>query len=1044
MLFPRAKFDVPARKLPTFLFLQQCKRFIVAPGMSFCGKVGRFVWRSVCFCFRQIPLLLGLILLAQLGLLHIAISDFKAPEFLVSRLSEIFESQGLRCSVGEIRLRNLTVLTARDVRIDTLRGNDPLLKVRRCAVKFAPEIVFTRNFIPQFLYADGVEIFCPSASSAGGRAEQLLSDGALTARRSRGKIDIFSARGRVGTHEAVVYGKIPGTREFFLGEKTPEAAESEPPEPRKLSAIFSGIAGKISEILGSPAFRQLPENISAEIALSEGENSTVLADATVFCPELNATKALRFEKIAATQRFLFAPRDRAAFPRGPMLVSAATAEFSAGELFSERISARARQVHAATALPQAVFAENATSAERLPKKIFLSTDRIRAASLVHGAAEFSGFSAIVRPEIPAGSEFPSRAHFSANISSGAQQFTTAGTLDASDAAGPSLRFDYNLFFDKDELLALPQLRFLAENADLKELRFGEHPHVRGAVTFAPGMKFGEARVELLAGQTDCGNIHLRALQAAGTIRPTAVAFPKIQAVGADFTANADVFVEIGGGQNFRVRTWGSVDPHCIDGRLGWFWERIWRDLRPAPAARRPRADIDVYGKWTDRWEHVFGAIAGENCWGNGVLVDKVSLRVYEDPTLITAFDMLFRRGNDVVRGNLQWHYAMEPRYHYRDFRFLFSGTIPPKDVLQIVGEGLPEALADLETEGAGTAVVSGLFSGDPEFYPDRMVVNVKGSVPGKFSIFGIEGEDFAGEIIYDNGVVFVGNPFTARSGPAGTVDGKVRVTFPEGGHDIDGAKIELALDMKNVRRTELRDAFAAIGERTGQAVPAESSAEENSPAESALPTEEKEDNSRINATFAGALVAPDLDSLDAAGKFTMSEDGIFELQVFGGFSRLLSSVGIDLTSFNLDRGEGSYVVRGGKIYLPDLRIFSESGEVTVQADVAVPDLAIEGEAVFRNLRGTRIPILGMLFRWGSASTEILPVLITGTLDEIGWKIDPTPSRLWETPEARYGIAPPRERGSAADSENPPENAAENPSEISVPAEIPQTAGTPEE
>lgn len=1039
--------------------------------MSVCGKVGRFVWRSVCFCFRQIPLLLGLLLLVQLGLLHIAVSDFKAPDFLVARLSALFESQGLRCSVGEIYLRNLTVLTAKDVRIDTLRGNEPLLKVRRCAVKFAPELVFTRNFIPRFLYADGVEIFCPSANSASGRAEQLLSDGALTARRSRGKIDIFSARGRVGTHEAVVYGKIPGTREFFLGEKsaenavpaddaagTPEIAAADAPAPRKLSAIFSGVAGAISEILGAPALQNLPENISAEIALREGENSAVLADATVFCPEFDATPALRFEKITVVQDFLFEPRTRAAFPRSPLRISAVGATFSAGDLFAERISARARRIYLAAALPQTVFAENATLAERLPKKIFLNTDRIRAASLVHGAAEFSGLSAILRPEA-FGDAFPRRADFSANISCGAQQFTVAGTLDARDAAGTALRFDYNLFVDKDELLALPQLRFLAENEELKELRFGERPHVRGAVTFAPGMQFEKARVELLAGQTDCGNIHLRALQAAGTIRATDVAFPKIQAVGADFTANADVFVEFGGEQNFRVRTWGSVDPHCIDGRLGWFWERIWRDLRPAPAARRPRADIDVHGKWTENWEHVFGAIAGENCWGNGVIVDKVSLRVYEDPLLITAFDMLFRRGNDVVRGNLQWHYAMEPRCHYRDFRFLFSGTIPPKDVLQIVGEGLPEALADLKTEGAGTAVVSGMFSGDPEFYPDRMVVNVKGSIPGKFSIFGIEGEDFAGEIFYDNGVVFVGNPFTARSGPAGTVDGKVRVTFPEGGHDIDGAKIELALDLKNVRRSELRDAFAAIGERTGDSaensaasVPAEGVSAENVPAAhaSSIPEETKEDDSRINATFAGALVAPELDSLDATGKFTMSEDEIFDLQIFGGFSRLLSSVGIDLTSFNLDRGEGSYVVRGGKIYLPDLRIFSESGEVTVQADLAIPDLTLEGEAIFRNLRGTRIPILGIFVRWGSASTSLLPVQISGTLDNIDWKIDPAPSRLWETPEARYGIAPPRSRGNdSVDenlSENPPENSPENSVPAnSVPAENPQTvAGTPEQ
>lgn len=1019
--------------------------------MSVCGKIGRATLWSVRFFFRQLPAALGVLLLVQLGLLHVAVSEFKIPDFLVSYLSDYCRSQGLRCDVDEIYLRNLTVLTAKGVRLDTLRGNEPLLKIRRCAVKFAPEVLFSRNFIPRFFYVDGVEAFCPSVNSASGHLEPLLSDGALVARRDRGEIEISSARCRVGTFSAVVYGKIPGTREFFFGgEAVPAeeaAAEQGAPAAKsdalkiavsdKLSSLLSGVAGKLSAALSAPELHYLPGNVLAEIRLSPSGKTAISADAAIFCRDFDVTDRLRFEKIAATQKFFINPQRRIALPRGPVRVSAENASFSVGNSFPDRVTVRARGVSAAAMLPEEVFSENASAEARLPKKIFLSVGKLCAASPAQGVFNFSGCNAVVSPEAEDGRVFPCAYRFGANLSSGAQQLAVAGTFNAAGAA-PSLKLDYNFSFDKKEIFARPQMRFLAENADLKALRFGERPQLRGSLSFAEGMRFEKATLELLAGTTDCGVIHLCSLYAAGVITPDEVRFPKVRAAGADYVANANVYVEIGGQQRYRVRTWGSVDPHCIDGRLGWFWERIWRDLRPAPSLRRPRADIDVYGKWTDRWEYVFGAIAGENCWGNGVIVDKVCLRVFEDPLLISAFDMLFLRGNDRVTGNLQWHYKMEPRYHYRDFRFLFEGSIPPKDVLQIIGEGLPEALSDLETEGAGSAVVSGMFSGSPEFYPDRMVVNVDGRVPGKFSIFGIKGEDFAGQIIYDNGVVFVGNPFTANSGPAGTVSGKVRVTFPEDGHGIDGSKVEIKLDLQNIRRTELSEAFAAIGARV-DAHDGKKHAEHDDTAhdsdsdgahEGLFPAE---DNSRICASFAGTLFAPDLDTLDAAGKFTIDEDGIFELQVFGGFSRLLSSVKIDLTTFNLDSGEGSYVVRGGKIYLPDMRIYSDTGEVCVQADVTISELDVVGDAVFRNLRWTRVPVIGTVVRWGSSSTSLLPVEISGSLDNLQWKINPTPSRLWAEPEARYGFAPARNSTCSADAVPADAAAPSSPGAVPAPA-----------
>lgn len=960
--------------------------------MKFGTKICAAILRGCAFVARKMWIFLAALLCVQGLVLYIAVSDVKIPESIVEHLLAPLNKGGLRCVAGEVRLRNLTVIVASDVRAEI--GGDPVLKIRRCSVKLAPEALIDGNFIPRMLQLSGVEFFCPAACSSTGTPERLISSGALLARRDSGKISVESAVCSVGGAKIVACGEFPGTREFFL---SPIAVESsaEAFDIAALAPEISRVAGTLSAFLRRAEVAAAADSASAVVRFSSAGTRSARAEVSLYLREANFFETLSLKNLTAKQNFVITPSEKTLVPEGAFEVFSDAVSFVAGNFFSEKIFGEARGLSFAADVPAALVLPDVPTEARFPREIFVRADSLRLANLREGTlvldATLASFSPRSRWSVPGDYDFR------LNTSAASSRLATAGTFSANPAA-PSANLRFEIAPDKKGLLALPQFRAFAKNKDLATLRFAEIPRLRGNAVFASGMKFEKADIEFLAGTTFAGARTFRSLRLAGTATPDAVRFPEIRAVGPDFTAYADVFTEFSADGDFRVRTWGSVDPSYIDGCLGWFWERIWRDLRPAPAEKRPRADIDVRGNWGENWEYVFGAIAGENCWANGVLVDKVRLRVYEDPQLIAAFDMLFERGNDRVTGDLQWHYAMKPVYHYRDFRFLFRGSIPPKDVLQIVGEGLPEALSEIETDGAATAVVTGFFSGDEKFYPELLRVSVNGEVPGAFSVFGIRGENFNGSILYDNGVVLVGAPFTANVGD-GRVSGHVRVKLPEEGHSAIGSTAEISLDLRGVSRSRLTEAFAALGSRVAEA----------SPADSVPVPEETEkktpDDSRIDASFAGELTIPDLKSLDASGSFSMSESDLFELQVFGGFSRLLSSLKIDLTTFNLDRLEGTYTVRHGKIFLPDLHIFGESGEIFVQADIALPNLEIAGEAVFRNLRGTRIPLLGTLIKWGSASTEILPVEISGTADAPEWSVAPSFTRIWSTPEQKFGIAP---------------------------------------
>lgn len=1022
--------------------------------MAIVGKILRIFARVAVFFLRKIPAALGVLLLAQIGLLYVSVSEVRVPAFVADILSDVLEKEGLKCTFGRLYLRNLTALTAEDVRVATFHGDDPLLHVRRCVIKLAPSAIIDGNPIPKVVFLDGVELFCPDKYSASGRSERLVSDGVLAVRREGGMIKISSARCRVAGASFVAFGEIPGTRAFFIPKSVPAEKFSPKTEPpvagsgekqdsekkssqgkkaareamRKKIASELGVAlGALSKTLNRPDLRELLGGASFVGELGHKDNaSQATLKLTAFLPSIDVPEAkFRAEKITATQGFSGNFAEQKFSIDGDFRIEAETVTLLGGTAgFSEPVFARADGLAFATRVPVDSLS-NASPLSIFPKRAFFEMRKLRAATLSQGAFSIEGFRAEISPETKWG--VPVGVRFTANAFSGQQKLLAQGVLLAGTGK-PSLDFDYNFSFDEREILAFPQLRFLAKQDDLKKLRFLENPELRGNVRFSPGLKFSRANVELLAGGTECGDIKLCALNVAGTLTEGAISFPKIQAIGGNFLANADVFSELSKTGDFRVRAWGSINPRYIDGRLGWFWDRIWRDIYALPAERVPRADIEVHGNWGENWEYVFGAIAGENGWCNGVVVDKVRLRVFEDPLMIAAFDMDFTRGDDRVFGNLQWHYAMEPWYHYRDFRFLFNGGIPPKLVLQIIGEGLPEALSELETAGAGKAVVKGFFSGEPELYPDQMLVNIDGEVPGEFSFFGIRGENFRGKIFYDTGTVYVGDPFVANAGK-GSISGKIRVKLPEVGHGADGSKVEISLNVDGVQRMRFEEALAAIGNHAESGdddddvpvenanssdVPAEKSSEkiaENSSKKETNAQPSKPDESSVSGTFAGTMTLPDLDTLDGIGTLGLKEEKLFELQIFGGFSRLLSAMGIDLTTFNLNQAEGSFVVRDGTIFLPDARIFGESGEVDLQANIEIPELNVKGEAVFRNLRGTRIPLLGKIVKLGSASTELLPVEISGNAENLEWKILPTISRIWSTPDAKYGIPPEKKSSS---------------------------------
>lgn len=950
--------------------------------MSDENKVRSKIFCAIAGLAKRLWVLLALLLGVQAGLLYISVSEVRVPDFIVKYFLKKLESEGVYCSIDDVRLRNLTVITAKGISVGAT-NSDSFLKIRRCAVKLGPDALISGNPMPRFVYVDGAQFICPPSNSPTGKEDVIFSDGTLILRRKDGNVYVDSAEFCVGNAKIVVYGKLPEAAIFSETSRISDSRESgkktQSSVSEKPTVGITRFAGEISEIFRTQNLRSLLNSCELTAEMSFAGNSLVF-DASALFREFNFNEKIHLKNISIEQKISVDFLNGDVVFDSPLCIFAENAGFESGNLFTEEILGSAKRVTLFSSLPKLNLYQKNFDNFQIPERFFLRADRFRLVNLKQGELNLEAL--IGEIASTENFDFSGNFDFKINVALEKTALACAGTLFSASET-PALELSYDISADPNLIWKFPRLRAIALRDEVKALKFTENPQLRGNLTLGPDFNFENTNFNFFAGETFFENIHLCGLRFAGTLSPEEIRLPEVTAIGSDFAAYADIFFEFADDGKFRVRTWGSVDPEYIDGRLGWFWERIWRDLKKAPSEKRPRADIDVYGRWGERWEYVFGAIAGEKCYGNGVLIDEVSLRVYEDPLLIAAFDMRFKRGEDFAFGNLQWHYAMEPEYHYRDFRFLFDGSMPPKDVFQIVGEGLPEALSEIETEEAGTGVVCGYFSGDPAYYPDRLAVQIHGELPGSFSVFGIKGDSFRGEILYDNGVVLVDGPFFAEV-DEGHVSGKIRVELPEDGAGSENTRVELDLELENIRRSRLFDTIAKLE--------GEISTEKNAPAEKEL--SEHKDTSVINASFAGSITLPDIRSLSAEGKFFVEDENLFNLQIFGGFSKLLSSLKIDLTTFPMDRAEGTYSVNNGMIHLPDTRIFGDSGEIDIQADLSLADFSIDGEAIFRNLRGTQIPLIGKFVEWGSSSTQLLPVKISGTLENPEWKIAPKLHRIW--------------------------------------------------
>lgn len=956
-----------------------------------------------------------LFLTAILGCVGIYFANdaFEVPDFIVQKILHEVPMGNFRVKFGSIKYQ-LGGFVVRDVVVEDKNSREKILTADFAKMRIYLSDCLSGRAFPRMVFVDSLAVHCPATISRTGKSETLVEDGRIFAYVAGGKVKIGTISARLGNSLWALNGELKS--------------------PLKLLNHFTGTPMQIS-VPASVA--NVEPSVPASSVPASVEKSFSLQALVPYLQFLQRVKVAQTQTgldgrydVGVNLRSRIDEESRAVFDVGLHLILEATDNLQLNRFF-DLLGDNAPKFGDFSANKINLTYDFSASFDvgnwqpKLSSNEFLALTcgnvnlNTSKSLLDNWQLNLKSFSAGTRLNLDAGTlndVFSNATIFdvdSVNASnflygdfvfeqvgaviSGPQKWGASIDLFAYDSG---LRLWANFIDETFEVhySLLPQFAVLRElpvisayvPADLKTLKFSSRPRVAGTVNFDNAKQFESIDFDFNAPATTWQTLNARSIRACGKITPSALTIYHAEVCGNDFCTSANVSVALDGSGLYRTHIGGTFyNVELLDPYLDWFWWRIWRDVKLTAGVPAPRIDLEIYGSFATEpiWERIFGFIAGDGASRNGCPVDKISLRVVEEAPFVAVPNLIITKNNHRVAGTLLFNYVTKPEPHMSDFQFRFAGTMPVDDVLELTGEGVPEIFRDLQfaSSALGTADVIGNFSGDERFEKDLMAVDVDvKKLDGDYKIFGFEGSQFSGKINYKNTSVAL-NELKTKFGN-GDVAGTIVLNFPNKNMSFAGTQVAVKnLSIDNVKLNklvELADSFLA-------SLP-------DAPEKKAEFFQKSDDGSAIEksnvvANFAGTLTLPKIETLSGNGHFKLHDETLFKYEFLGRTSQLLSMLYIPFFSFDITNAESDLTIKNGIVNLPQLEMTSENALIEGELTCDLATLKLAGDFVFKNRRGTEIPVLGHVVRGLSNWTALTPLSVTGTLYDMEIHLAPLSS-----------------------------------------------------
>ncbi len=884
----------------------------------------------------------------QIGILRDG--GVRVPRPALTWLETRIAREGLTLSLGDVWLDPRGRVLVHDARLGLAGQSGPCAEAETLSVRFRRRELLRRQFIPLGLEISGLRLALPAQVSPSGVEAPLLTDGEFRlARRPEGSgWDLTQASAR-----------LLGVPTSFTGDPpTPPASGApSPPAAERLRAALARAADVYPALAALPlaSIRMLRIDLAPEELTVAAEVPSLVAPAHPALPA--ALVGTTLEQVRLALSLPLGPRPAPEAAPALRLEAETFAAPAALALTGHRLSLRGRETAPAVYSAELAVARIDKTDRALPPAPLVATaryDRTATAPRLDAevstrladaawSLEFAGDPVALSGEAAAhGTLTPAllevaRPFFPAKARA---LFTIADpiTLAATARLGPGGRPDH------------ATLRFATGRADARGVAW-DRASARVSYDAATRRVIADpARMEL----ADCG--------AAGT-----------------YEMDIDTLA-------YRFLLEGSLRPMLIEGWFTGWWDRLWENFSFGP--RPPEAEIDIQGVWgkPDRSDVFIGVKSGPMRL-RGLPVDSLAtrLRTHDHRVEVQGFRAVAAGRTATGTFTRVYNPALDA---WSRMAFDVRSDLPVESIPLVFpaeGPALVEPLA--LTAPPDIHLVGELFGpGRPEMGNRQdYVLEVAAEAPLHYRGFPLDHLALRVErrdrelLLQDIRAGFAG----------GLATGHAALSGPE-------TERWLALDVR------LQDAgldLAITRWREFQATrPAPPAVAPGSPSGKSPSHPETEKNRPLGGTLALALRAtgPLDDPLGLSGRGEGSVAGaeLARIRLLGGFSGLLSEIGIGLGTVRLTDARADFVLDRTRLRFASLDLTGPSALVEAKGDYALDagTLAFNARVrPFEQRGGLLSSTAGFVL---SPLSSVLEVELSGTLEEPEWTFTYGPTRLF--------------------------------------------------
>lgn len=425
--------------------------------------------------------------------------------------------------------------------------------------------------------------------------------------------------------------------------------------------------------------------------------------------------------------------------------------------------------------------------------------------------------------------------------------------------------------------------------------------------------------------------------------------------------------------SYRIAAEGAVAARRLDSLLPSFYRRLWDLIDPGihPVA----ADVDVRARWGDTdAANAWVSVDGRELAYSGVPVDHAHVRLRQAAGFVELLRLEAISPEGSAMGSVALTFPPEALPEIPPLRRIQLTTELP---LHALSQAFGEAFSALDRELDFTEPPRITIDGDILAFRDRpaerqLAVSVLTRQP--FSLRGANFDELEAQLHFSGDEIRV-DPIHATAG-----SGSWRASV----HLQETAAAETAVGIvasgRNLPYGHFLEVLNAASNRE----------------QSGFLAEGPPPSGRVDMEVQLGYTGDPLSTLSGQGHFSVLDAQLGRLYLLGGLSRSLSSIGINLAAFKLDKVESHAEFSPGRLSLPDLAISGPSIRIEMPGSIAMPstELDLSAKVFFleteeATLRSLLSPILHPL-------GHVFELAVTGPLEDPSWSMVNNPFNFFRS------------------------------------------------